>query len=85
MQYKQDDNRVYVLSDNNKEIAEMTFTRIGMNKATIDHTFVDPVYRGKGIADKLLDLVVERLRKEQREIIPLCSFAIKKINQKSHN
>jgi len=29
LQYKQDNDRFYVCNDNNQEIAEMTFTRIG--------------------------------------------------------
>ena len=51
LQYKQDNDRFYVCNDNNQEIAEMTFTRIGHDKATINHTFTDPAYRGHGIAD----------------------------------
>ena len=77
--YKQEDYRFYVWNDNNQEIAEMTFTRIGQDKATINHTYTDSVYRGQGIADKLLELVVKKLRQEKREIIPLCSFAKNKL------
>jgi len=46
LQYKQEDDRFYVCNDNNQEIAEMTFTRIGHDKATINHTYTDPAYRG---------------------------------------
>ncbi|PXZ08561.1 N-acetyltransferase [Gilliamella apicola] len=79
LQYKQDNERFYVCNDNNQEIAEMTFTRIGQDKATINHTYTDPNYRGQGIADKLLELVVKVLMQEKREIIPLCSFAASKL------
>ncbi|OTQ73592.1 MULTISPECIES: GNAT family N-acetyltransferase [unclassified Gilliamella] len=79
LQYKQDNDRFYVCNDNNQVIAEMTFTRIGQDKATINHTYTDSVYRGQGIADKLLELVVKKLRQEKREIIPLCSFAKNKL------
>lgn len=78
--YKEDPERFYIL-DNNKEIAEMTFSRIGQDKATINHTFVDSSYRGHGLADKLLDLTVKKLTEEHREIIPICSFAAKKLNR----
>lgn len=77
--YLEDSDRFYVCNSANQEIAEMTFTRIGQNKATIDHTYIDPSYRGQGIADELLRLVVNMLQQENREIIPLCSFAIKKL------
>lgn len=78
--YKEDPERFYIL-DNDKEIAEMTFSRIGQDKATINHTFVDSSYRGQGLADKLLDLTVKKLTEEHREIIPICSFAAKKLNR----
>lgn len=78
--YKEDPERFYIL-DNDKEIAEMTFSRIGQDKATINHTFVDSSYRGQGLADKLLDLTVKKLTEEHRKIIPICSFAAKKLNR----
>ena len=49
------------------------------DKATINHTYTDPNYRGQGIADKLLELVIKTLKQEKREIIPLCSFAASKL------
>ncbi|MCX8640861.1 MULTISPECIES: GNAT family N-acetyltransferase [unclassified Gilliamella] len=79
LNYLEDHERFYVCDANNKQIAEMTFTRVGQNKATINHTYIDPEYRGKGIADKLLNLVVTKLQQEQREIIPICSYAAKKL------
>lgn len=79
LNYLEDHERFYVCDANNKQIAEMTFTRVVQNKATINHTYIDPEYRGKGIADKLLNLVVTKLQQEQREIIPICSYAAKKL------
>ncbi|WP_294614401.1 GNAT family N-acetyltransferase [uncultured Gilliamella sp.] len=81
LHYLEDSDRFYVCDSTNQEIAEMTFTRIGENKATIDHTYIAPTYRGQGIADELLKLVVKALQQEKREIIPLCSFALKKLDK----
>lgn len=78
--YKEEPER-FCIMDNNKEIAEMTFSRVGQDKATINHTFVDLKYRGKGLADKLLELTVKKLTEEHREIIPICSFAAKKLKK----
>ncbi|MCO6546062.1 MAG: N-acetyltransferase [Gilliamella sp.] len=80
--FLEDNDRFYACDANNKEIAEMTFTKIGKDKATINHTYVDPVYRGQGVADNLLNLVLKQLKQEEREIIPICSFAIKKLARK---
>ncbi|MWP63075.1 GNAT family N-acetyltransferase [Gilliamella sp. Pas-s25] len=79
LRFLEDNDRFYACDTNNKEVAEMTFTRVGKDKATINHTYVDPAYRGQGIADNLLDLVVKRLQQEEREIIPICSFAVNKL------
>lgn len=83
LSYLEDNERFYVCDTNNKQIAEMTFTRIGENQATINHTYIDPDYQGQGIAEKLLDLVVKKLQQENRKIIPICSFAIKKLNKQN--
>lgn len=48
----------------------------------IDHTFVDPAYRGQGLAEKLVAKGVEKARKEQKKIIPLCPFAKKEFERK---
>ncbi|OCG21683.1 MULTISPECIES: GNAT family N-acetyltransferase [unclassified Gilliamella] len=77
--FLEDNDRFYACDANNKEIAEMTFTRVGKDKATINHIYIDPVYRGQGIADSLLDIVVKKLQQEEREIIPICSFAVNKL------
>lgn len=83
LNYLEDNDRFYVCDTNDKQIAEMTFIRVGKNKATINYTYIDPDYRGKGIAEKLLDLVVKKLQQENREIIPICSFAIKKLSKQN--
>ncbi|MER2117389.1 MAG: GNAT family N-acetyltransferase, partial [Enterococcus casseliflavus] len=44
--------------------------------------FVDPAYRGQGLAEKLVAKGVEKARKEQKKIIPLCPFAKKEFERK---
>ena len=48
----------------------------------IDHTFVDPAYRGQGLAEKLVEKGVEKARAEKKTIIPLCPFAKKEFERK---
>ncbi|MCX8649717.1 N-acetyltransferase [Gilliamella sp. B2776] len=83
LSYLEDIDRFYVCDAKHQQIAEMTFTRLGQNQATINHTYIAPDYRGQGIAEKLLDLVVKKLQQENRKIIPICSFAIKKLNEQN--
>lgn len=39
-----------------------------------NHTYVDPEYRGDGIAKLLLDRMVEEARLEEKRIFPVCSY-----------
>lgn len=86
MQFLEGKNRFYVpsLDGNEDDIAEITYTLIGDDKASIDHTFVDVNYRGQGIADRLFELVIEKMQREKRKVIPICSYAVKKFERHSH-
>ena len=55
--------------------AEMTFSQSGSELIIIDHTWVDDSLRGQGVGRKLLDQIVDRARKENWKIIPLCPYA----------
>ncbi|WP_392561140.1 GNAT family N-acetyltransferase [Orbus sturtevantii] len=85
MQFLEDENRFYVPNpDGGEDIGEITYTRIGNDKASIDHTYVNINYRGQGIADRLFDLVIELMKEEGRKVIPVCSYAIKQFELKPH-
>ena len=58
----------------------MTWSNAGTKRMIIDHTFVDPAYRGQGLAEKLVPKGVEKARAEKKTIIPLCPFAKKSLN-----
>ncbi|MCD4961942.1 GNAT family N-acetyltransferase [Enterococcus casseliflavus] len=77
-----EENTRFVLKDGDKEIGEMTWSEVGETRLIIDHTFVDPAYRGQGLAEKLVAKGVEKARKEQKKIIPLCPFAKKELERK---
>ncbi len=42
---------------------------------TIEHTYVDPPYRDKGIADQLVEKVVSEAKTRGFRIVPVCSYA----------
>ena len=62
-------------------IAEITYTKAGDKILIIDHTFVDPVLRGQGIAAKLVDSVVKLAIQEKKKIVPLCPYAKKMFDE----
>lgn len=76
MDIREDETSFYILSEDGKSrIAEITFVYTGDNLAIIDHTMVDDSLRGQKVGNKLVAAVVEKMRREQRKIIPLCPFA----------
>jgi predicted GNAT family acetyltransferase len=53
---------------------EMTYRRIGPGTIAIDHTGVPPEYRGKGLAEMLVNAGIADARAEGTKIVPLCSY-----------
>ena len=64
----------YVLDLGGGSKAELTFGRERDGSMVVDHTFVPPRFRGKGIAAKLVERVVADAEKAGTKIVPLCPF-----------
>lgn len=75
MEFMEEATRFYQVDEKGKLVAEITFSVAGDHTYIIDHTFVDDAYRGQGLAQQLVKLVVEKARVQQKKIIPLCPFA----------
>jgi uncharacterized protein len=73
--FKEGPNRFYLVDENNKMHAEITYTCAGDGIYIIDHTYVEPSHQGQGIAKKLVLAVVQKARSENKKIVPLCPFA----------
>ena len=56
-----------------RRVAELTYSTSG-SEAVVGHTWVDPSLRGGPLAPSLVDAVVEWARREQRKIVPVCSY-----------
>lgn len=69
------DKDSYYFEDNGKIAAKMVFSMAGKNLMIIDHTDVNPAYRGQGLGKKLLYEIVKEARQDDIKIIPLCPFA----------
>lgn len=68
-------------NDEGKTIAEIHYTETDENYVVADHTFVDDSLRGQGIAEQLLDKLVEEMEKEHKTIYATCSFVIWKFQK----
>lgn len=58
-----------------KRLAEMVYVMAGPTKMIIEHTEVDESLKGKKVGEKLLEALVDFVRKEGIKVIPLCPFA----------
>lgn len=68
-------NKFYVNDANGSQVAEIVFVPTGEHLSIIEHTDVDESLKGQGVGKQLVAKVVEKMRGENRKIIPLCPFA----------
>lgn len=75
MEFQFENGRVFSIDDNQEIIAEATYHSFGENAVDIDHTYVNPAYRGQGIAGKLMEAVAVYLRENGLKAVGSCSYA----------
>lgn len=63
------------IEQDGKRLAEMTYSVASPQLIIIDHTDVDESLKGTGKGRQLLMAIVQKARKEEIKIIPLCPFA----------
>jgi predicted GNAT family acetyltransferase len=74
-------NKFYIGDTSEKPLAEIILTDINQDLITIEHTFVDEQLKGQGVGSVLVKEVVEFATKENKKLIPLCSFAKKEFDK----
>ena len=74
MKFITENNRIYANDEKGCIIAEITFPTDGCT-STIDHTFVDSSLRGQGIAGKLMQLAVDKIKADGNKIAATCPYA----------
>lgn len=62
--------------ENGRVIGEITYFWRDDDTFCIDHTGVDSMYEGKGLGKKLVNAAVDYARKNEKKIVPYCSFAV---------
>ncbi|HDR1021575.1 TPA: N-acetyltransferase [Pasteurella multocida] len=80
IQHKQNDQNgeFFVLDEQGKKIAELTYFFVDTNTINANHTYVSEVLRGQGIADKLYLALSNFIREKQLKLIPSCSYIARK-------
>jgi predicted GNAT family acetyltransferase len=64
----------YVLPMPDGEEAELTFVDSGPGHVIIDHSWVPPRHRGKGVALRLVEKAVADARAAGLKVTPLCRY-----------
>lgn len=72
----EDQTKGYAIAIENEVTAgKMTYSIPGKDFIIIDHTEVDPAFKGKAVGKQLLYKIVEMAREKNIKILPLCPFA----------
>jgi len=58
-----------------REAGEITYSMAGEGKMIIDHTEVNPDFKGKNVGKNLVMAAVDYARENDIKIMPLCPFA----------
>ncbi|WP_063795486.1 GNAT family N-acetyltransferase [Paenibacillus sp. Soil750] len=77
----QKQGNAFILSTLSGTVGEITYRLVDTDTWVIDHTYVDPRYRGRQLGKQLLDVVVHEARDKGRKIIPSCSFALEEFKK----
>jgi len=62
-------------TENNELMAETTFEHLENGEVNIDHTYVNPILRGQGVAGKMMEVVAAFLREQKLTTVATCSYA----------
>lgn len=74
LEFKKAEGRIFKEDDQGEEIAVITYVPAGEDVVDANHTFVDPSLRGQGVAEKLVEALVEDMEKEGKKIKPGCPY-----------
>lgn len=75
MNWKYEDARIYATDEKGELMCETTFVRKENGELDIDHTYVNPILRGQGMAGKMMVVVAEYLREKGLRASATCSYA----------
>jgi len=75
MDWKYETERICSTDEKGELMAETTFVYKDNGEIDIDHTYVNPILRGQGVAGKMMLVVADYLKKEGLKATATCSYA----------
>jgi predicted GNAT family acetyltransferase len=66
----------FFIEENGARLAQMTYRHLDAGRILIDHTYVEPRLRGRGVARSLLDAAAAWARGSGRRISASCSYVL---------
>ncbi|AEA45815.1 GNAT family N-acetyltransferase [Fluviicola taffensis] len=74
-QFDRESKGFFKATEEEVEAGRMTYSWVNNDRIIIDHTEVNPAFRGKSVGNLMVQAAVEFARKAGIKIIPLCPFA----------
>lgn len=79
MEFVNEKQAIRYYDESNNVLAEITYQiKENSNVVIADHTYVSPKLRGQGLAENLLDALVNQMETEGKLIEATCSYVVKK-------
>lgn len=75
MDWKFEKGRIYSADKDGNTLAEVTYVMQENGEANIDHTYVSPSLRGKGVAGDLMKTIAQYFRDKAIKTTAQCSYA----------
>lgn len=74
-QFDRESKVFFKASEDGKEAGRMSYSWAGDRRIIIDHTEVNPDFKGQNIGKKMVMAAVNYAREKGIKILPLCPFA----------
>ena len=75
MEWKHEEGKICARDEKGNLIAEACYFDRTNGDINIDHVFVNPDYRGQGLADKAMNNVTDYLRESGKKTSATCPYA----------
>ncbi|MFR2534021.1 MAG: N-acetyltransferase [Clostridia bacterium] len=70
-----EENQKFLLIEEEKEIGNLKFIKDVEGDFIIESIFIEEAYRGEGYAQIIFNEFIEKVKKEKRKVIPICTYA----------